>query len=132
MGLLFLMPVSLTTGILLECLHGEPFGGVCNSVWVWGHVVASLGMMVLVVWHVRLNWGAEGGWVRRLRKHRSGMLRGVFIFFLLSLLTGLAAVPQWLEYGHSGVGGLHGKIAFVGAFFMLWHLKKHGKWYLPS
>lgn len=126
-SLLSVMPVAVASGVLLEWLHGCPFCGIGNAVWTWLHVVMSGTLLVLVLWHVHLNWHHAGRWYRRFREHRSMGFKCMAVFFLLAALTGLVSVPLWLSHGHSGIGGLHGKIGYVWALFALGHTIRHRK-----
>lgn len=128
-SLLLLMPIVVSSSILLESLHGNPFCGLDNVVWTWLHVVTSSILLVLVVWHIQLNWKNASEWYHRLKKHHSKGFKGMAISFLLTFFTGLISIPVWLSHGHAGIGGLHGKIGFICAFFMLGHIINHWKWY---
>lgn len=128
-ALLVLFPVEVSGGILLENLHGQPFCGLDMAVWTWWHVLLSIAMVVLVVWHLWLNWNKVGQWYKRLKKHRSKTFQCTAVIFLLTVLTGVAAFTFWLSHGHTGLGGIHGKIGFVCAFLLLWHIVGHRKWY---
>lgn len=130
-GLLLVMPVALASGIVLECLHGGPLWSKDNAVWTWLHVAFSSALLLLVVWHVALHWKSVGNWYKRYRQHRSRGFRWMAASFLLIVLTGISSVPFWMLHGHAGVGGVHGKIELVCAFFMLEHLVRHRRWYLP-
>lgn len=131
-GLLLFTPLVIASGILLECLHGNAFCGLDNAVWTWLHVTTSSLLFVLVVWHIQLNWKGIGGWLQHFKNHRSKGFKCLAVFFLLTSLTGLNSIPVWLSHGHAGIGGLHGKIGFIAAVFMLGHIKRHWKWYLKE
>lgn len=131
-SLLLFTPLVIASGILLECLHGNAFCGLDNDVWTWLHVTTSSFLSVLVVWHIQLNWRETSGWYRRFKKHRSKEFKYLAIFFLFTSLTGLISIPVWLSHGHAGIGGLHGKIGFIAAVFVLGHIKRHWKWYLKE
>lgn len=128
-GLLFLAPVVLASGIMLEVLHGQPFHGIPAAVWAWLHIVLCCLLTGAVLWHVRLNWQGVGNWCRRFRTHRSPGLKLTASFFLLTVCSGVAAVPLWLQHGHFGFIGWHGKIGFAAAFFILVHILRHRRWY---
>ncbi|MGN0033586.1 MAG: DUF4405 domain-containing protein [Candidatus Limimorpha sp.] len=126
---LMLSPVVLASGIVLECLHGSPFLGLGNAFWVWLHIAASSVLAALVVWHIYLNWRGVNHWRERFNKHRSKGFKAMFVFFMLAIVTGLVAIPLWLSHGHIGIGGVHGKIGFIAAFFVLLHIVRHRRWY---
>lgn len=128
-GLLYLSPVVLSTGILLEILHGKPFCGIGNAWWTWLHMVVSFSMAVVVIWHVWLNWPGVNGWYRRFRTHRSPGFKSTVVFYLLTVVSGVAVVPLWLHDGHIGIGGVHGKIGFAAAVCLLFHIVKRRRWY---
>lgn len=128
-GLLFVFPIVLASGILLESLHGEPFCKIDNAVWTGFHIGVSSLMLACVVWHIQLNWRSVGEWYGRYRTHCSKGFKCMAQFFLLTTITGLLTLPVWWIHGHTGMGGVHGKIGFVSALFMLLHIKKHWKWY---
>lgn len=129
MGLLLLAPAVLASGTVLECVHCEPFCGVGNAWWTWLHVVLSFAMTAMVAWHVRLNWQGAGRWLRRFRAHRSPQLKATVVLYLLTSVTGALIVPLWLHSGHTGFGGLHGKIGFASAFCILLHIVRRRRWY---
>lgn len=86
-------------------------------------------MMVLIVWHISLNWQGISNWYRRFRTHKSQGIKFIAIFTFLTFVSGIIAVPLWLHCGHCGIGGLHGKIGFIAVLCMLIHIVKHRKWY---
>lgn len=128
-SLLLLMPFVLASGVLLECLHGGSFCRLDNTCWVSLHIVLSMLLSLFVLWHVRLNWGNVCNWYMRLARHRSRGFRFTFIIFLLAVLTGLLSIASWLCYGHTPLGGWHGKIGLVCTFFMFGHTVRHRRWY---
>lgn len=133
-SLLLLMPLVIASSILQECLHGNAFCGLDNVVWTWLHVIVCFVFVMLIVWHVQLNWGGADCWdVRvwysRFRKHHSKGFKITTVICLLTAITGLIAVPVWLLHGHSGFGGWHGKIGFLCLIMTLIHVIHHWKWY---
>lgn len=123
------MPIAVASGVVLECLHGNSFCGLANSAWAWLHVAASSVLTILVIWHIRLHWNNASNWYKRYRQHHSRGFKYAGISFLATVLTGLPSIPIWLLHGHAGFGGLHGKIGFICAFFMLGHVIRHREWY---
>ena len=112
-SLLLLLPIDLASGILLECLHGKPFCGVNHATWVWLHIILSLALLLLVIWHIRLNWNHVGNWYQRYRKHHAKGFKLTIITFLFTIATGIVTAPIWIFHGHAGIGGVHGKIGHV-------------------
>ena len=128
-SLLWVSPLALASGILLEHLHGASLHGIGNAVFTWLHIIASTLTTGLVMWHIWLNWHGVSLWYDRLRKHHSKGIKCTAMFFTLTVITGLIAVPLWLSHGHCGIGGLHGKLGYIAAFFTFLHIVKHWKWY---
>lgn len=86
-------------------------------------------MLALTAWHVWLNWNSVDKWYHRFRQHKSKEFKWTACTFLLTALSGLVAVPVWFLHGHTGIGGVHGKIGFVCAAFMLGHIVRRWNWY---
>lgn len=128
-SLLWVSPIVLASGIMLEHLHGAPFRGIGNAVFTWLHIIASTIMTGLVVWHLWLNWHGISKWYDRFKRHHSKAVKSMAMFFTLTVATGLIAVPLWLTHGHCGIGGLHGKFGYIAAVFTFLHIVKHWKWY---
>ena len=128
-ALLGLMPLSLASGLWLEYLQGEPFGATSNTLWVSIHLLVSLLMTLCVGWHLQLNWGTMQRWYNRFKTHHSKAIRFITIVFLLTTLTGIIAIPLWLAQGHTGLGGVHGKIGYLLALVLFLHTKKHWRWF---
>ena len=127
--LLLLAPFVLSSGIVLEHLHGEHFCGIENTLWVYMHIAISCLMTCLVVWHVWLNWQKVNKWYIRLMTHRSQGLKIIFFLYLMTTISGIITMPLWLHCGHIGIGGVHGKIGFMSALCILLHIIKHRKWF---
>lgn len=128
-SLLLFTPIVVSNCILQEYLNGNSFCYLDNSIWTWLHVAISSVMLILTVWHVFLNWKNMSEWYLRIKKHRSKGFKCMAFSFPLTMLTGLLSIPVWLSHGHTGIGGLHGKIGFFFLFFVLLHIIKHRKWY---
>lgn len=128
-SLLLVLPIVVATGILLECLHGKPFCGLGCAVWTTLHAIAAILLLALTVWHVKLNWKNAGDWYSRFKQHHAKGFKCTIVVFLLTAATGLVCVPLWLTHGHTGLGGVHGKIGFVFALLILGHIKRHWQWY---
>lgn len=128
-SLLLVLPIVVASGILLECLHGKPFCGIGCAAWTSLHAIAAILLLALIVWHVKLNWKNVGDWYNRFRQHHAKGFKCTIVVFLLTAATGLVCFPQWLIHGHTGIGGVHGKIGFVFAVLILWHIKQHWQWF---
>ena len=128
-SLLWVSPIVLASGIMLEHLHGAPFRGIGNAVFTWLHIIASTIMTGFAVWHLWLNWHGISKWYDRFKRHHSKAVKSMAMFFTLTVATGLIAVPQWLMHGHCGIGGLHGKFGYIASVFTFLHIVKHWKWY---
>lgn len=131
-SLLAITPAVLATSIILEASHGESVLGLKFNFWVIIHLVAVLVMTGLVCWHLRMNWGKISGWAKKISGKASGASKALAILIALTVLTGLAAIPQWLIHGHSTVGGIHGKIGFLFIIVCLIHTIHHRKWFRKS
>lgn len=123
-------PLAVSSGILLEFLHGGAFSGISFNTWVYAHVLVSLMCMILISIHLRLHWGKLSEWNKKLHSLRSRNTKWLTVFALLVVVSGIIATLHWLSDGHSGIGGLHGKIGWILAIFMIIHLFKKGKWYI--
>ena len=127
--LLIVVAIVTASAIILECLHGSSFLGFSFSSWILMHTVVSTAMLCLVIWHVKLNWSGVRHWYSRFIHSKSKVMKLTCIFFLLTITTGLIAVPHWISSGHSGIGGFHGKLGLVALLFMVAHVIKHIRWY---
>lgn len=128
-SLLAITPAVLATSIILEASHGAALLGMSFNVWVILHLIAVLAMTGLVCWHMRMNWGKISGWAKKFTGKASGASKALAILIELTVLTGFFAIPQWLIYGHSTVGGIHGKIGFLFILVCLIHTIRHRKWF---
>lgn len=131
-SLLAINPAVLATSIILEASHGESVLDLNFNVWVIIHLVTVLAMTGLVWWHLRMNWGKISGWVKKFAGKASGVSKALAILIALTILTGLASVPQWLIQGHSPIGSIHGKIGFLFILVCLIHTIRHRKWFIKS
>lgn len=121
--------IVIVSSLLLEYLHGTAFFGMDIAVWTWSHVIISTLFLCLVVWHVNLNWHGKRTWPNRFIRSKSKELKGICIFLLLTIVTGLIALPHWMVNGHAGIGGFHDKLGLIGLAFMLRHVIRHRRWY---
>ena len=127
--LLALTVIALASGIVLECLHGEPWLGISCEVFTWLHIIACVCFMVLTLWHLWLHWRKVSEWWQRIVSHHSPGFKLTALFFLLTFLTGLVCIPLWIRCGHVGIGGWHGKLGFIAIILLLPHIKRHWYWY---
>ena len=128
-SLLAIIPAVLATLIILEASQGAEVLGLKFNVWVIIHLVTVLAMIGLVCWHLRMNWGRISGWAKKSTSKASSASKTLAILISLTVLTGLAAIPQWLIHGHSTIGGVHGKIGFLFILVSLIHTIRHRKWF---
>lgn len=122
-GLLALSIIILLSGIQLEVLHGETVS------WIWIHIAIGILFIALCGWHIWLHFGASN-WFSRFHKQKNQVTRILWWVSLATFITGLIAMFHWIgEYGHSPIGGLHGKLGFLMMIFVAGHVAKRIKFY---
>lgn len=117
---------ALASGIYLEATDSR---GIAS---VWLHIVVCTIFMSVVVWHIYLhfNWS---NWLSKFKTLKSPVTRILAIAWCLTLITGLAALCQWLvHFSHSGLGGWHGKIGFVFMAIAIAHIIKRIRFFKPK
>lgn len=129
MALLAMMPIVTANAIMLECSHGEAFCGMENTIWTWLHIISSTLLLGLTIWHIHLNWNRPKTWVQRFKTHHSIETKSTVISFLLTILTGIIAIAFWMTHGHTGVGGIHGKLGLFAVACMAYHILQRRAWY---
>lgn len=111
--------LMLASGIQLEAGSGQ-------YMWsVWLHVILGIVLIALSIFHIFLHYGF-GNWFSRFKKNRNIATRIIWWFFLLTTVSGVAATVIWIDgYGHSHIGGIHGKIGFLMVITAIFHVRKH-------
>lgn len=128
-SLLLLLPCVVVSSLWLEFEQSSLGQASSRALSTWLHVVLTALLMLCVSIHLWLHWGHVRRWWGRMRNSSVKRPRGLSLFVFLTLLTGVASVPQWLVHGHTGLGGVHGKIGLIAGCLMLVHALKHRKWY---
>lgn len=108
--------MMFVSGIQLEATSGK-------SVWyVWFHIIIGAVFTVLLLYHIYLHYKFSN-WFSRLARHRSIIIRFLWMTFLLNFTIGIAASIHWLDgYAHSPLGGIHGKFGFLMVMFAVIHI----------
>ena len=106
----------LASGLWLEAVGGG------DMRWVPVHMAIAAVFVSLAVVHIGLHFG-YGGWFVRFGKVRSRVTMALWVVFLLTLFSALAASIHWsLWRGHSPIGGVHGKIGLVMVGIAIVHI----------
>lgn len=114
-----ILVLILASGIQLEATSGK-YGW---SVWV--HIILGILLCILSLYHIYLHY-KFGNWFSRFKKNRNIATRILWLVFLLTTVSGVAATVIWLGgYGHSHIGGIHGKIGFLMVITAIFHVRKH-------
>lgn len=96
------------------------------------HIVTCVLFCVLVLWHIYLHYG-DSNWFKRFSSQKKQMLRILWWMFLLTLISGIAAATHWLiNFTHSPLGGIHGKIGFVAIILSVLHIYRRYRFLLPG
>lgn len=121
--LLPLTLLMLASGVQLEVMHG---GGL---VWLIVHIILGLIFMGFVGWHIFLHFGSSD-WFARFHKLKSQFTRILWWVGLLTLVSGIAVIFQWcIHFGHSPLGGIHGKLGFLMILLIIFHVAKRYNFY---
>ncbi|MCM1070736.1 MAG: hypothetical protein NC210_00170 [[Clostridium] fimetarium] len=119
--------VMLVSALWLEI---NPFG---PGIWVWFHILLGAVMVGFIIWHLALHKASKSGGKRgaNIGHHHHGG-RGLGLFCMLMIVSGIAATVAWLgTYTHSTIGGIHGKIGFIFLILVALHVRKYRRFYLP-
>lgn len=111
--------LMLASGIQLEAMAG-------SYTWsVWVHIALGVILTILSIRHIYLHYRSDN-WFARFAKNRNKVTRVLWLVFLLTAMSGIAATVQWIvENGHSPIGGVHGKIGFLMVIVAIIHAAKH-------
>jgi len=115
--------LALGTSVLLEILGGESLGWLQFRSLVLMHVILSLSLLVMSYIHIREHFNKQmvfSGLFSKLKRHT----KWLFVLSLITLVTGIVSTFVYFNHGHTPVGGVHGKIAFLAIAFMAGHLIK--------
>lgn len=117
---------TLASGIQLEAAPDGP------SAWVWLHMALGAAMTVLVCIHLALRYRRRN-WLAAIWRQPRALTRWLSATALLALLSGIAATAEWIAHGcHTGLGGFHGKVAFLFMALAIWHTVTHARFYYPG
>lgn len=120
---------TITSSILLECLHGDTFLGVPFIVWVWTHIALGVVWSIAIFYHLFLHWGNIRYWFKKIIRLNSKLTMCLAWLFFIILFTGIvAAVNIGMGIGHTPIGGLHGKLGLLAIVLIIFHLYKRWKW----
>ena len=116
----------LVSGIQLEATHSM---GIMS---VWLHVVIGLLFMGLVAYHIYLHFG-RSNWFAKFSQLRSQATRILWWVTLITLISGIIAViHRTATFGHSVIGGIHGKLGFLMIALSLAHVCKRARFFLSN
>lgn len=111
--------LMLVSGIQLEATAGK------YEWFVWAHIVLGIIFTILAFYHIKLHYWS-GNWFSRFAKNRNTVTRILWWVFLLTCVSGIAALVVWCNgYDHSPLGGVHGKIGFLMVLLAIIHVAKH-------
>jgi len=113
----------LATSVLQEILGGESLEWMQFRSLVLMHVILSLSLLAMSYIHIREHFNKQmafSGLFSKLNRHT----KWLFVLSLITLLTGIVSTFVYFNHGHTPVGGIHGKIAFVAIALMTGHLIK--------
>ena len=110
--------VTLFTGIWLEITGGSP-------AWmVWLHIVVASLFIAGCVYHIYLHFGWNG-WLKKFKGPKMKVNRILALFGVLTALTAVWATVDWLiNFQHTTIGGVHGKLGYVFVAICIGHLIK--------
>jgi len=111
----------LATSILQEILGGESLEWLQFRSLVLTHVILSLSLLTMSYIHIREHFNRRirfAEMLSKLNKHT----KWLFVLSLITLATGIVSTFVYFNHGHTAIGGIHGKIAFVAIALMLGHL----------
>ena len=119
LSLIGLTVIILTSGVQLEIIARESLS------WIGVHIAVGLIYFALAAWHIALHF-PKRNWFKALRKQNSPVTRFLAIIAALTILSGIAAVIQWLNHSlaHTSTGGVHGKIGFLFIILAVAHTIK--------
>jgi len=123
-----LLSIVIFSSILQEALFGETWMGMSNLTLTLMHIFFALALMVLCYIHIKAHYGNLAKWKAGLKRSKV-MPRILFWIMLITLITGILSTLSYFTMGHSGIGGVHGKIGFVALAFMLEHLIRRFRWF---
>jgi hypothetical protein len=126
--LLALLFPALVSSILQEFLRGTDLAFISNNMLTVLHLIVCLPMFLFIGIHLFANCGKIGQWFAKI-KHQKPSTQWLFWLSLVTLFTGIAATITYFRIGHTGIGGIHGKIGFITIAIMIWHTIKRIKWY---
>jgi len=113
----------LATSVILEILGGESLGWLQFRSLVLMHIILSLALITMSYIHIRDHFNKNHSMVEVYSKLKR-QTKWLFVFSAFTLLTGTASTFVYFYHGHTAIGGVHGKIAFVAIAFMIGHLIK--------
>ncbi|NCC99609.1 MAG: hypothetical protein EOL95_07915 [Bacteroidia bacterium] len=127
-SLLVMLIFALVSSIIQEYLGGNDFDNISNSVFVISHLIVCLPMFAFIGLHLFINLGKLSKWLKTLKKGKT-QNKWLFLLSFLTLLTGIITTIEYFSVGHTGIGGIHGKIGFLFIILMIYHTMKRLWWY---
>jgi len=123
-----LLIIVIISSILQEALFGESWMGMSNLTLTLLHIFIAFALMTLCYIHIKAHYGSLVKWKAGLKRSKV-MPKILFWIMLATLITGILSTVSYFTMGHSGIGGVHGKIGFVALAFMLEHLILRFRWF---
>lgn len=116
--------VSILLLMLVSGIHLEMTS--CKYVWsVWLHIILGFLLTGMSLYHIFLHY-RYGNWFALFAKNRNITTRVLWWIFILTAVSGIASGVIWLNgYGHSHLGGIHGKIGFLMIVIAVLHFLRH-------
>ena len=105
---LLLIPVFMASGITGIGLHvaGHRTTHEVWENWAMAHVIASVLMLLLVIYHVYAHWAWYKSWFRNVQGKKSGVTMALTLAFLFLVVTGIILLVA-INGPNSGVGISH-------------------------
>ena len=125
---LLLIPVFLASGITGIGLHvaGQRSSHEVWENWATAHVIASVLMLLLVIYHVYSHWAWYKSWFKNGRGKKSGVTMALTLAFLFLVVTGIILLTV-ITGPNSGVGISHLAVGVLLIILSVIHILKRIK-----
>lgn len=113
----------LATSVIQEILGGESLAWLPFSLLVLVHVFMSLSLLTMSYIHIREHFIGKNG-ILEMYSRLNRQTKWLFVLAAITLLSGIVSTFVYFNHGHTPIGGIHGKLAFLAIAFMIGHLIK--------
>lgn len=113
----------LATSVIQEILGGESLAWLPFSLLVLVHVFMSLSLLTMSYIHIREHFKGKNG-ILEMYFRLNRQTKWLFALAAITLLSGIVSTFVYFNHGHTPIGGIHGKLAFLAIAFMIGHLIK--------